>query len=139
VKRSEATRRTPYPPRHAGSEACITVERDGVYLYGNRAAFRTLAGCMSWIARSRPRDHAECHVRFSLDGFSKRPSVWVLQERSLRLIQRRRDFELTFMIVEADDLRRLRRFQKRGLLPKRWRAEPETRTQDKRRAATCRD
>jgi hypothetical protein len=32
-----------YPRRERGVEICVTVEREGVFLYGNRAAFRSLA------------------------------------------------------------------------------------------------
>jgi hypothetical protein len=113
-----------YPKPSRGSELCITVEPDGVHLYGNRASLRTFAAWFAWLAEAKSSEHYETHLRFFLDGFGRRPATWVLfHEKIRRAFGTSRDFEVTVMAVEPKDLRALRRWERRGVLPPNWRKE----------------
>jgi hypothetical protein len=76
---------------------------DGVRVYGNREAFRSLANWMLWIADANPSDHYECHTRFHMSSETASS-----------------DFELTFMGVEEQDLDKLFEHQVTGILPRDW-------------------
>lgn len=102
-----------------GAELCITVEPSGVYAYANKAALRALAAELHRLAESDAHEHSECHVRMELGGhWRRRKPTWVLFDaKTRRAFSRPQDFELTFMAVEAKDLRRLRARERKGLLP----------------------
>jgi len=111
-----------HPKPSRGSELCITVEPDGVYLYANRASLRTFAEGFAWLAASKPSEHYETHLRFYLDGFGRQPATWVLfHKKTRRAFGASRDFEVTFTAVEPKDLRALRRWERTGILPANWR------------------
>jgi hypothetical protein len=106
--------------RQRKANICITVERDGVWLYGDRPAFQELAKRMSRLARSEPREHHELHVRWHLGSpRAKRKNVFVLMDAPSRRAHRP-DFEVTFIVVEPSDLRRLRSRERSGTLPPDW-------------------
>jgi hypothetical protein len=100
--------------------------QQGVAVYGNKAAFESLAAWMRWIAQSHPSKHNECHLVWHLLSHSKTPNVSVLVDRSASRVFGRggkrllKNFELTFMAVEPSDLKKLRRFKRSGLLPEGW-------------------
>ena len=109
-----------YPKRQRGVRACVAVGGDGVTLYGNKAAFRSLAKWMTWIAASKPSKHYECHVVWHLlSNTAKKPNVFVRFDKAARGSGRQRGdrqvFELTLMQVEGADLDRL---EKEGLTRK---------------------
>jgi hypothetical protein len=49
-----------YPREIAGTQVCIRVSADGVTVYGNRKAFKSLAQWMTWIANASEEEHYEC-------------------------------------------------------------------------------
>jgi hypothetical protein len=103
------------------TDVCITVESEGVRIYGNSQAFRRLATHMARLAQSVPADHEEVHVRWHLGSHvTKRNAVFVLMDSESRRAHRRDDFEVTFMVVEPSDLKRLRRQERTGRLPRGW-------------------
>jgi len=105
----------------ARTDICITVEKEGVWLYGNAAAFRQFASHMTRLARSAPQEHYELHVRWHLGSHSKhRNAVFVLMDEASRRIHKREDFEVTFMVVEPSDMKRFRRHERSGRLPSDW-------------------
>jgi hypothetical protein len=94
-----------------------------VWLYGNPQAFRSLAEHMNALASSRASEHHELHVGLQLgSSFAKRKPVFVLMDGAARRVHSRRDFDVTFMVVEAADLKQLRRHQRTGRVPRAWRA-----------------
>jgi hypothetical protein len=111
----------PTKKREPQTDVCITVEKEGVWIYGNSQAFRRLAKHMASLADSVPSEHHELHVKWHLGSpFAKRNAVFVLMDKDSRSVHKRRDFEVTFMVVEAQDLRRLRRQERSGQLPRKW-------------------
>ncbi len=106
------------------TDVCLTVEAGGVWVYGNPEAFRRIAERMTLLARSKPAEHYELHVKWHLQShFTKRNAVFLLLDEPSRAVHSREDFELTFMVAEPADLRRLRRHERSGRLPRKWREE----------------
>jgi hypothetical protein len=105
-------------------EICVTVEEGGVWLYANREGLKALADRIGVLAASDPAAHYELHLRWHLGshvgGWNP---VFVLMDDSARLAHSRATFELTVMAVEPKDLRRLRRHEKSGRLPRDWRKD----------------
>jgi hypothetical protein len=117
-------KRVPVPRRHPRREICITVEDDGVWIYANRDGLRALADRLAILAASDPAEHYELHLRWHLGSHGKKPSrVFVLMDEKARKAHSRARFEVTVMAVEPADLRRLRRREKSGVLPRAWREE----------------
>lgn len=119
----------PYPKRKSGAEICVTVAGRGVTVYGNRQAFKSLAEWMTWIANSKETEHYECHLMWHLQAPSalldgKKRAVWVLFQknlsRALRRLPKMEDFDISFMAVGKKDLAELRKFEKKGVLPKNY-------------------
>ncbi len=118
------------PDRIPGTRACVVVTRDGVKLYGNRAAFRSLAKFMTWIAESDPAEHFECHATWHLasDEFLRRngaPNVATLfapelVEHFARETDEEAGFELTFMALGEGNLDELFEHAPVGILPEGW-------------------
>jgi hypothetical protein len=106
------------------TDVCITVEADGVWVYGNSEAFRQIAEHMTLLAESPPAEHYELHVKSRLQShFTKRKAVFVLVDEASRTVHSRDNFEVTFMVVEAADIKKFRRHERSGRLPRRWREE----------------
>jgi hypothetical protein len=118
------------PDRIPGTRACVVVTREGIKLCGNRAAFKSLARLMSWIAESDPAEHFQCHAKWHLasDAFLHHkgaPNVATLFTPDLveHFAPRSEDdpaFELTFMAVEEGDLDELFEHEPTGVLPEGW-------------------
>jgi len=107
--------------REPKTDICMTVEREGVWVYGNAQAFRRLAKHMARLAQSVPAEHDELHIRWHLGSHgAKRETVFVLMDKDSRRVHKRTNFEVTFMVVEPSDLRRLRRQERTGRLPRDW-------------------
>jgi hypothetical protein len=105
-----------------GRELCVTVEEDGVWIYANRAGLRALAERIGVLAASDPSEHYELHLRWHLGSHGKgRNPVFVLMDDKARKAHSRDAFEVTVMTVEPKDLRRLRRHEKTGRVPRNWR------------------
>jgi hypothetical protein len=61
------------------TDVCLTVEAGGVWVYGNPEAFRRMAERMTLLARSKPAEHYELHVKWHLQShFTKRQAVFLL-------------------------------------------------------------
>ena len=122
------------PTRAPGTRLCIAVRKEGVTLYGNPSAMRSLAEYLLWIAGADPAEHYECHARLELQSDeclfeNKRPlDVWALVEPALAQHitagasvsddgDREEGFEVTFMAVEERDLDELAKHQESALLP----------------------
>jgi hypothetical protein len=109
------------PQRDPRLRICIVQRRDGVTLYGNRAAFRNLARWMEWLAEAPRGEHYECHVRWHLERQSERsashvPRIWLLMDPELVDVCDR-ESEVTFMVTEKDELDRLLGYAASGVLP----------------------
>lgn len=118
------------PIRRDAAQICISVTQDGVKLYGNRDAFRSLAEWMARLADSPKGEYYECHVMWHVESeasfFDKgQKDVWVLFDKETAQVFKRPSegdsgFDLDFMVVEQTDLEKLRQFQSTGLLPTDW-------------------
>lgn len=107
-----------YPRKIAGTQICIRVSAEGVKVYGNRQAFKSLARWMTWIADAPEKEHYDCHVPWHLESeaslHGKEPkNVWVVLDKSVETVfavtdQHHAGFDLNFMAVEQSDLDRLR-------------------------------
>jgi hypothetical protein len=76
---------------------------------------------MARLAKSKPAEHYEMHVRWHLGSHgTKRNAVFVLMDRESRVVHKRSDFEVTFMVAEPSDLSRLRKHERSGRLPQDW-------------------
>ena len=107
--------------REPKTDVCITVEKEGVWVYGNAQAFRRLAKHMAVLAKSSPAEHYELHVRWHLGShFTKRDAVFVLMDQESRGIHKRKAFEVTFMVAEPADMKQLRLHERSGRLPRDW-------------------
>jgi hypothetical protein len=108
-----------YPKRTRGTRICLDVTKEGVALYGNRAAFKALATWMTWIAASKPSEHYECHVVWQLFNHFGKPNVFLrFDEETRRVYAANRKkpierFELTFMQVESADLDEMERLSRK--------------------------
>ena len=112
------------PGRQRGTRVCLAVRKDGVTLYGNKAAFKSLATWMQWIADSDPAEHYELHVGWHLTSpLAKQPNVVVRYDKHTRRVFAKRGaptaetFELTLMQVENNDLDELERNETLPALP----------------------
>jgi len=106
-----------YPKSDRSMQLRIIADKQGTRLYGNAAAFRTFARWMTWLAKSDPQEHYELHVPWHLQSpLSNSPKVKVL-----RSLGRKKDFEVTFMMVKAGELKELSRATPHK--PKRPKAE----------------
>ncbi len=104
------------------TDICMTVEKQGVWVYGNRAAFQRMAARLAEIAETDPSEHYELHLRWHLGShFAKRQAVFVLVHPEVSRCHAAREFELTFMMAEGADLAKLRRHERSGRLPAAWR------------------
>jgi hypothetical protein len=116
------------PTKASGVRLCIAVRKQGVTLYGNAAAMRSLAEHLLWIANSDPAEHFESQSwQLQSDAClfeSKRPlDVWTLVESSLAKHVTNGQvhgeaFDINFMAVEEGDLDELAEHQGSGILPK---------------------
>ncbi len=113
-----------------GLEVCITITKRRIKLYGNKAAFRTIAKWMAWIADSKESEHFSFSVLWNLTRFPirKRRNVFLLVDKEAMGLFGKgktlsRNFEITFLAVEKSDLKRLRQYEKSGLLPSDWEKE----------------
>jgi hypothetical protein len=105
-------------------EICVTVEENGVWIYANRDGLRALADRLGALATSDPAEHYELHLRWHLGSHGTKPnSVFVLMDDKARKVHSRTGFEVTVMAVESKDLRRMRRHDKSGRLPRNWRRD----------------
>jgi hypothetical protein len=118
------------PEPHSDSRLCIAVKKDGVTLYGNPSALRSLADRLTRIAEADPSEHDECHVTMELLSddcrFEGRQplNVWSLAEPHLipHIVpvngsRGLAGFEVTFMAVEERDLDDMAQHQRSGILP----------------------
>ena len=127
------------PKTIPGSRICFALSRDGVTAYGNNKALRSLSQWLDWLAKTDPATHNECHVSLSLESEEvilkgKRPkNVWILAEREFTPLLKSMSikdvdggklrsvgFEMTFMAVTDDELDKMQKHQKSGVLPKKW-------------------
>jgi hypothetical protein len=51
-----------YPKIDRATQLRIVKGRNGVMVYGNKSAFRTLARWMAWLGDSAANEHYEVHV-----------------------------------------------------------------------------
>lgn len=124
------------PHLESGARACIVLTRQGLTVYGNPPALRTLAKWLEWIASAPPSEHYECHVGMDLEDEESKfhgglpRNVWVLVEEALALhVEARqalvvdgepaleRGFDLKIMGATERDLDDLAETQAQGLLP----------------------
>jgi len=114
------------PSKKPGVRACFVLGKDGAKLYGNRAAFASLAEWMEWLARSPSNGHFECHVLMDLEddeskfGGKQPRNVWGLVQLKIgekSAGENREISELTFMCLEEDELDQLAKNQESGVLP----------------------
>lgn len=112
------------PSKKPGVRACFVLGRDGAKLYGNRAAFASLAEWMEWLASSPSKEHFECHVLMDLEDDeskfgSKRPrNAWGLVQLGEASAGENGEIgDLTFMCLEEEELDQLAKNQDSGVLP----------------------
>ena len=117
------------PSKVPGTRLCIALRKQGITLYGNPAAMRSLAEQLLWIAHADPAGHYECHASWQLQSDeclfdNKHPlDVWTLAEPGLASNVTNDNtvgeaFDINFMAVEEGDLDELAKHQGSGILPK---------------------
>jgi len=88
---------------------------------------RLSGGLLSTWLVSRPlvpAEHYELHMQWHLGSHrTRRNAVFILMDKESRSIHKRDNFEVTFMVVEPSDLKRLRRHERSGQLPRTWSRE----------------
>jgi hypothetical protein len=100
--------RMAYPKIDRATEIRIVNSRDGVMVYGNTAAFRTLARWMTWLANSDPSEHCEMHIPWHLQSpMANQERVFMFSKSSSGRVTRDRSTELTFMVLNRTELRNL--------------------------------
>lgn len=110
-----------------GTEVCVTIAENGITFYGNKEAFMSLSRYMSHLAKSEPSEHNELHLFWHLtplgvkDG-SAQSNIWALfDKKTFRAFhQPKNDMEVTFMVVEQDDLEKLKKSRDSRTLPVDW-------------------
>lgn len=116
------------PSKVHGTRLCIAPRKQGITLYGNPAAMRSLAEHLLWIADADPAEHYESHASWQLQSDaclfdSKRPlDVWALIEPDLTGHVANGStvsevFDVNFMAVEESDLGEMAKHQGSGILP----------------------
>jgi len=94
-----------YPKVDRAMRLAIVAGDGGTVMYGNRAAFKTLARWMTWLAKSDPRKHFEMHIPWHLESPSARGSrIKVLKRSRGRSTRPAAGFEVTVLAVEEADL-----------------------------------
>lgn len=115
-----------YPKNNPSRRLCIVTHRNGVTLYGNAGAFRSMSKWMSWLAASNPKERFEFHAKWNLEShFSKSPKIVVLRRQGQRILPDR-NREVTFMMLPTIELEDLANFK-----PQKG-AHPRSRTATKR-------
>lgn len=113
------------PPKKPGVRVCLVLDAEGAKLYGNRAAFASLADWMTWLAQSPKDEHFECHVVMDLedeaskfDGKESR-NAWTLRGPDFPNTpeEGKGAAELTLMCLEESELDQLAQHQRLGTLP----------------------
>lgn len=113
------------PPKKPGVRVCLVLDAKGAKLYGNRAAFASLAEWMAWLAQSPEKEHFECHVVMDLeddeskfDGKQPR-NAWTLCSPDFPTPSEegKGAAELTLMCLEENELDQLAQHQRTGTLP----------------------
>lgn len=119
------------PRKIPGARLCLAMREQGLTVYCNPDALRSLAEWLQWIASHNPAEHFECHVRMDLEDDeskfeNKVPSnVLMLVEKQLSNIfsgtaaingtqVSERGFELTFMAAPEEELDEMARLQIEG-------------------------
>ena len=114
------------PPKKPGVRVCLVLDAEGAKLYGNRAAFSSLAEWMAWPAQSPENEHFECHVVMDLeddeskfDGKEPR-NAWILRGPNFSTApgEAKGTAELTLMCLEEGELDQLAEHQRAGSLPR---------------------
>ena len=114
------------PPKKPGVRVCLVLSAEGPKLYGNRAAFASLAEWMNWLAHSPENEHFECHVVMVLeddeskfDGKHPR-NAWTLISADSHDPPKedKGASELTLMCLEERELDQLALHQRTGELPR---------------------
>jgi hypothetical protein len=119
------------PPANSGIRLCLTVTKQGVTAYGNRAAFECLSDRLKSLASSGRDSHYEFHTIWHLGSGEKAyaetapKDVYVLFSKATESVFHSSDphsfgFELTFMMASDDDLNTLAQYQQTSLLPETW-------------------
>ena len=103
-----------YPKNERGSQLCLVVGDDGVTVYCNVPALRSMTKWLQWLADSDPAEHYEWHVVWNmLAHYRKRKNVSVLVDRGPQRGKSRKaiqdGFELTFMAVTQREMMLLKR------------------------------
>ena len=122
-----------YPKIIDGTKICITIKKEGIKVYGNRQAFKSLIKWMSWIVESDEKEHYEYHLPWNFESYESLENrelrnVWVLfDEKTNALFNKSSEEEnmniLTFMAVENKDLSELENFKETGILPDNWKSK----------------
>jgi hypothetical protein len=100
------------------SKIVMKINREGLIAYCNQEAILDLSSQLSWIGASDPKDHFECHVLMTLEndeskfGGKSPKNVRVVFDDGMDEIFSRTchavaGFELTFMIVEECDFKKI--------------------------------
>jgi hypothetical protein len=110
--------------REPGSEVAVTVSEEGVTLYCNRRALRSMARYLQVMAEADPEEHYHMHIMWHLlDHRGETPGAFVLFDSALAKVYPQRwrgdpGFDVTFMAMPERELRKMRPRGRRGRLPK---------------------
>lgn len=118
-----------------GRKICVIISKEGIKVYGNRQAFKYLAGWLNQLAKSPKNAYHECHAALDLQTssslFGDGPkNIWFLFDATtfplFKKKIRNKDFEFTFMVVEEKDLETMKRYQNSGKVPTKIRKNPDS-------------
>ena len=84
----------------------VAAGADHTTVHGNRAAFRTLARWMNWLAESKASEHYEMHIPWHLESPYRKGTKVMVQMPSRGKASRpaANGFELTFIVVTESEL-----------------------------------
>ena len=114
-----------YPLVDRSTRLSIVAEQNGMMIYGNRTAFRTLARWMTWLAKSDPREHFEVHIPWHLQSPSSRSKRVRAFKKNAGLVTTSDDVEVTFMVLNENELEALGKSEK---VPTKVRSRVSTRS-----------
>ena len=122
------------PARVPGSRICVLLHADEIVVCANVLGFSELGQQMAWLAASRPEESFHLHMLWHLESDESRfdgvrpKNVWVLRSPSSHHVKSEApegmeavEFEVTFQVVQEDELDELAAAQSDGIIPVKYR------------------
>jgi hypothetical protein len=119
-----------HPVKNPKARICILRYPDETMVCANIEGFRTIGEWIAWLANSDPAESFHFHTLWHLESDASRfegvlpRNVWFLSQSEMPAIPadapangRRREFEVTFQVVDEATLDELAASQSSGVIP----------------------